>query len=70
MMEAGTPLGLLQAGTGKHGGSRPWSMAKFEMVRRGSRIQRTQLTVLGVSKLRRRKLSGSRLERREVNEYR
>ena len=51
----------------KHDGSRQRSMTPLEMVSRGFRIQRTQLTVLGISKLGRKKLSGSRLGRREVD---
>ena len=60
-------MGLLQAGTEEAWGSRMQSMTQLEMVRRGSRIQKTQLTVFGVSKLGRRKLSDSRLGRREVD---
>ena len=53
----------------RHGGPRLRSMTKLEMVRRGSRIRRTQLAVLGVSisKLGRRKFSSYRLGRREVD---
>ena len=58
-------------GRRKHGigSSRLRSMTQLEMVRRGFRIQSTQLTVLGVSKLGRRKLSGSRLGRRELDSW-
>ena len=58
-MEDGTLLGLLQAGLR--------SITQLKMVRRGSIIQRTQLTVLGVFMPGRRKLSGCRLGRREVD---
>ena len=42
-------------------------MTQLVVVNRGSRIQRTKLKVFGISKLGLRKLSGSRLGRREID---
>ena len=69
----------------KHSGSRLRSMTQLDMVRLGSRLRwgvwlqtyfipkdstlRTQPTVLGVSKLGRRKLSGPRLGGRSTHRY-
>ena len=66
-METGTLLELLDAGT-----EEAWRLqaAAHDADRDGQtplQNQRTQLTVLGVSKLGRRKISGSMLGRREVD---
>ena len=62
-METAT-LGRLQVETE---GAWQLQAAKNKLVRRGSRIQRTDVAC--VFKLGRRELSGSRLRRREVNAY-